>query len=68
MTPGEAAFAYIDRTSWLNNIPAAEYRRLTIESAYHLWPAFLRKTPVLKVDEAIKVWNVHWLHAVIGFT
>ena len=53
MTPGEAAFALLTE-HMLNNIQAAEYRQLTIETLNAL-ASFFAQNPSLKVDEAIVV-------------
>ena len=53
MTPGEAAFALLTE-HMLNNIQAAEYRQLTIESLTTM-ASFFAQNPSLKVDEAIVV-------------
>jgi phosphorylase kinase alpha/beta subunit len=53
MTPGEAAFALLTE-HMLNNIQAAEYRQLTIETLTAV-ASFFAQNPSLKVDEAIVV-------------
>ena len=53
MTPGEAAFALLTE-HMLNNIQAAEYRQLTIESLTTM-ASFFAQNPSLKVDEALVV-------------
>ncbi|MFA3790201.1 glycoside hydrolase family 15 protein [Aliiglaciecola sp. SL4] len=53
MTPGETAFALMTE-HMLNNIHAAEYRQLTIESL-NAMASFFEQNPSLKIDEPIIV-------------
>lgn len=53
MTQGEAAFALLV-AHMLNNIQAAEYRQLTVETLSAL-ASFFQQNPTLKIDEAIVV-------------